>query len=64
VSELAFVTAMNNPLTHTGVNGSDVYTEAGVGDPRVALFAQLVRGVSFDYIDGLMQKSLRLVLTV
>jgi Domain of unknown function (DUF2828) len=44
---MAFVSAMNSaPLTKYGVKGSDVYTEAGVGDLRVALFQQLVRGIS------------------
>ena len=41
----SFVQAMNAPgLRKTGVKGSDVYTEEGVGDGRVALFQQLVRG--------------------
>jgi hypothetical protein len=47
---MAFVAAMNTPLTKAGVKGSDVYTEAGVGDDRVALFQQLVRGCSATYI--------------
>lgn len=43
----SFVAAMSAPdLTKTGVKGSDVYTEAGVGDARVALFTRLVRGLS------------------
>ena len=37
-------------LTKSGVKGSDVYTEEGVGDGRVALFQQLVRGCSDSYI--------------
>ena len=41
----AFIAAMNSTPTKTGVKGSDVYTEAGVGDDRVALFQQLVRGL-------------------
>jgi hypothetical protein len=49
---MAFVAAMNTPLTKAGVKGSDVYTEAGVGDYRVALFQQLVRGCSAGYIDA------------
>jgi hypothetical protein len=40
---MAFIEAMNN--TKVGVKGSDVYTEAGVGDQRVALFQMLVRGL-------------------
>lgn len=47
---MAFVAAMNTPLTKAGVKGADVYTEAGVGDNRVALFQQLVRGCSDKYI--------------
>ena len=44
---MAFVAAMNSPaLTKEGVKGSDVYTEAGVGDLRVTFFTQLVRGLS------------------
>lgn len=42
---MAFVAAMNSTPTKAGVKGSDVYTEAGVGDSRVALFQQLVRGL-------------------
>lgn len=42
---------MNTPLTKAGVKGSDVYTEAGVGDDRVALFQQLVRGCTATYIE-------------
>lgn len=34
----------HNPLRDIGVKGSDIYTETGVGDPRVALSVQLVRG--------------------
>ena len=58
---MAFVAAMSTPAqTKVGVNGSDVYTEEGVGDPRVALFAQLVRGVSHDYIEQKVRKILQL----
>lgn len=48
---MAFVQAMNAP-THkkTGVNGSDVYTAAGVGDPRVTLYTSLVRDCNTDFI--------------
>jgi hypothetical protein len=42
----AFITAMNTPLTKSGVKGSDVYTEDGVGHPLVALYTMLVRGAS------------------
>ncbi len=51
IVNMAFVAAMNTPLTKSGVKGSDVYTEEGVGDPRVVLFTQLVRGQDFQYID-------------
>lgn len=40
----SFIEAMNT--TKAGVKGSDVYTEAGVGDMRVALFQTLVRGLT------------------
>jgi hypothetical protein len=44
---MAFVAAMNSPdTTKSGVKGSDVYTEEGVGDLRVTFFTQLVRGLS------------------
>ncbi len=43
---MAFVAAMSSPdLKIQGVKGSDVYTEAGVGDQRVTFFTQLVRGL-------------------
>ena len=43
---MAFVAAMNSPdHIKQGVKGSDVYTEEGVGDLRVTLFTQLVRGL-------------------
>ncbi len=48
---MAFVNAMGTPLTKEGVKGSDVYTEDGVGDPRVVLFTQLVRDQTESYID-------------
>lgn len=55
---MAFVAAMNAPaLTKAGVKGSDVYTEAGVGDYRVVLFQQLVRGCKADYIHDLIKKA-------
>lgn len=57
---MAFVAAMNTPLTKEGVKGSDVYTEEGVGDLRVALFTQLVRGQREDYINNLVEKILPL----
>lgn len=42
---------MNAPsLTKNGVNGSDVYTADGVGDPRVALYTSLVRGCDAGFI--------------
>jgi len=44
---MAFVSAMNSPPTRThGVKGANIYTEAGVGDLRVSLFTQLVRGAN------------------
>ena len=60
---MAFVSAMNSPLTagtKEGVKGSDVYTEEGVGDLRVALFTQLVRGLDEGSIDTLVRKILPL----
>ena len=43
---MAFVQAMNAPeKTKIGVNGEIVYTAAGVGDSRVALFTMLNRGL-------------------
>jgi hypothetical protein len=54
----AFVAAMSAPgLTKAGVKGSDVYTEDGVGDGRVALFQQLVRGCSATYIHEAVVKA-------
>ena len=54
---MAFVAAMNTPaLTKVGVKGSDVYTEEGVGDLRVALFTQLVRNQTLDYIKALVNR--------
>lgn len=48
---MSFVAAMSAPeLTKQGVKGSDVYTEAGVGDLRVSFFTQLVRGLRRDEI--------------
>jgi len=39
-----FLRAMAGDVVKVGVNGSDVYTEEGVGHPLVALFTMLVRG--------------------
>jgi len=57
----AFVAAMDaqqkrNMLTNTsgktrGENGAPEYTIEGVGEPRVALFFKLVRGLSTDSLD-------------
>jgi hypothetical protein len=47
---MAFIAAMNTPLTKSGVKGSDVYTIDGVGDNRVALFQMLVRECGYDSI--------------
>lgn len=44
--------------TQYGVKGSDVYTEAGVGDLRVAFFTQLVRGLSSNQITEYVQRIL------
>jgi hypothetical protein len=47
---MAFVQAMNSLPTRTyGVKGANVYTEAGVGDLRITLFTQLVRGANLFY---------------
>ena len=47
---MAFVTAMNSPPIRThGVKGANTYTEEGVGDLRVTLFTQLVRGANLFY---------------
>jgi hypothetical protein len=61
---MAFVAAMSTlaeatPLTKAGVKGSDVYTEAGVGDPRVVLFTQLVRDQSQKYIETCVENILK-----
>jgi hypothetical protein len=54
---MAFVAAMSAPETKTqGVKGSDVYTEAGVGDLRVTLFTQLVRGCQAQDIDSSVRR--------
>ncbi len=48
---MAFVQAMNSPdTTKVGINGADVYTEAGVGDHRVTLFTMLNRNLELEYI--------------
>jgi hypothetical protein len=48
---MAFVSAMSAPPhTKVGVNGETVYTEAGVGDRRLALFTMLNRGLEASYI--------------
>jgi hypothetical protein len=60
---MSFVQAMSTSqsevktpdLTKKGVNGSDVYTDAGVGDDRVVLFTQLVRDQKKEYIQNLVQ---------
>jgi hypothetical protein len=57
---MSFVQAMSASigpvLTKKGVNGSDVYTDEGVGDDRVVLFTQLVRKQEKKYIQDLVQK--------
>jgi hypothetical protein len=53
---MAFVRAMNAPQnTKAGVNGSDVYTAEGVGDPRVPLYTSLVRDCEGDFIADQMK---------
>lgn len=54
---MAFVAAMNSTPTKAGVKGSDVYTEAGVGDSRVVLFQQLVRGLDRKEIRRILYKA-------
>ena len=56
---MAFVKAMDTPLTKEGVKGSDVYTEDGVGDPRVVLFTQLVRDQTESYIDTCVENIMK-----
>ena len=47
---MAFVSAMNSPPTRRqGVKGANTYTEEGVGDLRITLFTQLVRGANLFY---------------
>jgi hypothetical protein len=56
---MAFVQAMTMNTTEEtkkGVNGADVYTEKGVGDYRVSLFATLVRGQTYTYLNDHIQK--------
>lgn len=56
---MAFVAAMSSPdLTTQGVKGSDIYTEAGVGDLRVTFFTKLVRGLSKEDISSNVSKIL------
>ena len=49
---MAFIQAM----TKLGVNGTDVYTEEGVGDYRVTLFTMLNRGLEDKYIQDNVSK--------
>lgn len=54
---MAFVQAMNTPdLKKIGVNGTEVYTEEGVGDYRVTLFTMLNRGLEASYIEAYVEK--------
>lgn len=47
---MAFLKALMSPPTRThGVKGANTYTEEGVGDLRVTLFTQLVRGANLFY---------------
>ncbi len=56
----AFIQAMNSPsLTKQGANGSDVYTDEGVGHPLVPLATMLVRGHSPKLIKELVSQILR-----
>lgn len=43
---MAFVNAMNSSTRTHGVKGANTYTEEGVGDLRITLFTQLVRGAN------------------
>ena len=46
---MAFVAAISAASKKKkGVNGANCYTEDGVGDPRVALYTSMVRGLGFD----------------
>ncbi len=54
-----FTEANMQPLTKEGVKGSDVYTEEGVGDPRVVLFTQLVRDQGYTYINTCVENILK-----
>lgn len=57
---MAFVAAMNTPDEHAvGVKGSDVYSEAGVGDIRVSLFTMLVRDLDAAKITRSVQAILK-----
>jgi hypothetical protein len=55
----SFVDAMSATLTKSGVKGSDVYTEDGVGDLRVALFTSLVRGLSSNDLVNTINKIIK-----
>lgn len=59
---MAFVSAMSSPAktpsTKEGVKGSDVYTEAGVGNLCLAFFTQLVRGLSSNQITDYVERIL------
>jgi len=47
---MAYLKALMSPPTRTrGVKGANTYTEEGVGDLRVTLFTQLVRGANLFY---------------
>jgi hypothetical protein len=54
---MSFLQAMTAPdTTKTGVNGTTVYTEAGVEDGRVALFTMLNRGLEKEYLQDAIRK--------
>ena len=50
---------MSSSKFSIGTKGSDVYTAEGVGDPRVALSALLVRGADVDGIEKLMCEAMQ-----
>ncbi len=57
---MSFVAAMNQPEHFgVGVNGSDVYIEAGVGDNRVVFYTSLVRDLPASEINRFVSKLLQ-----
>lgn len=57
MTTIAFVQSMNTPdLIKLGINGTDVYTEEGVGNYIVSLFTMLNRGLDYFYINDMINK--------